>query len=170
MILEILLGTPAWVYLLFALLLWLGVSQMRTRAVTLRRIWRTPLVFIIWGLFGLVMRNTGTLASLLPWLIAAAVGVLAGSARRNTLVIDHARGLVIRPGSILPLLRNLGVFVAHYALNVAAAFDPGQHGIMQADMAVSGLFAGWFVGWLLRFFQHYRESADVVAEPMPANL
>lgn len=169
MILQILLGTPAWVYLLFALLLWLGVSQLRARAVPVRRIWRTPLVFIIWGLCGLVIRNTGVLTNLLPWLIAASVGLLAGLARPNTLLIDHARGVVMRPASFLPLLRNFMIFAAHYALNVAAAFNPGQYGIMQFDMVLSGVFAGFFLGWLVRFVQHYRESADGYTEPMPAN-
>ncbi len=169
MILEILFGTPAWVYLLFALLLMLGVSQLRARSVPVQRIWRTPVVFIIWGLCGLAMRNSGMLASLLPWLIAASIGLLAGLARRNTLPIDPARGLVMRPASVLPLLRNVSIFAAHYALNVAAAFHPDEPGIMQVDMALAGIFAGFFLGWLVRFVQHYRKSTGVDTEPMPAN-
>ena len=169
MILAILLGTPAWVYLLFALLLWLGACQLRPRIVPVQRIWRTPLVFIVWGLCGLVIHNTGALTSLLPWLIAASVGLLAGVARPNTLAINHARSLVSRPASILPLLRNFTIFAAHYALNVAAVFNPGQHAIMQVDMALSGVFAGYFLGWLLRFVQHYRESAGTVASPLSAH-
>lgn len=169
MILQILLGTPVWVYLLFVLLIWLGVCQLRASAVPVQRIWRTPVVFIIWGLFGLAMRNTGGLAHLLPWLIAAIVGLFAGLARRNTLAIDHERGLVMRPASALPLIRNFVIFFAHYALNVAAAFHPGRPGIIQADMAISGLFAGFFLGWLIRFVQNYRASAGTRAPPVPAN-
>lgn len=169
MILEILHGTPAWVYLLFALLLWLGASQLRARAVPVQRIWRTPLVFILWGLCGVVAHNPGTLTSLLPWLIAAGVGLLAGVARSNTLVIDHARGLVMRPASIIPLVRNLVIFTAHYALNVAAAFHPDQHAIMQVDMVIPGALAGYFVGWVLRFVQHRRESAGLDPAAMQAN-
>lgn len=167
MILQILLGTPAWVYVLFALLLWLGVSQLRAHAVPVRRIWLTPVVFIIWGLCGLAMHNKGMLISLLPWLVAASVGLLVGLARRNTLAIDHARGLVMRPASVLPVLRNFMIFAAHYALNVAATFNPGEHAIMQVDLAISGVFAGFFLGWLLRFIQHYRVSADSVGVPVP---
>ena len=84
MILAILLGTPAWVYLLFALLLWLGACQLRPRVVPVQRVWRTPLVFIVWGLCGLIIHNPGALTSLLPWVIAASMGLLAGVARRNT--------------------------------------------------------------------------------------
>lgn len=164
MIREILLATPAWVYLLFVLLLWLGVCQLRPRAVPVRRIWRTPMVFILWGLCGLAMRNTDMLTSTAPWLIAASVGLLFGVARRNTLAIDHARRLVMRPASVLPLLRNFMIFAAHYALNVAAALRPDQHEIMQVDMALSGVFAGFFLGWLIRFVQRYRESAGTSSD------
>lgn len=169
MIPEILHGTPIWVYLLFALLIGLGIGQLRARSLPVQRIWRTPVVFIIWGVVGLAMRNTGMLTSLLPWLIAAIVGLFAGLVRRNTLAIDHARGLVMRPASVLPLLRNLLIFAAHYVLNIAAALHADRHPIIQVDMAISGLVAGFFLGWLIRFVQHYRESAGVIADPMPAS-
>ncbi len=154
MIVEILLNTPAWAYAIFALLLSLGVCQLRARWVSIHRVWLTPIVFIVWGFLGLVLHNTGSAARLSPWLMAASLGVVLGLLRRNTLVIDHARGRVMRPASAKPLLRNLIVFGAHYGLNIAAAFHPGQHVIMQLDMGVSGLFAGYFGGWLIRFMQN----------------
>lgn len=154
MIVEILLNTPAWAYAIFALLLWLGVCQLRARWVSIHRVWLTPMVFIVWGFLGLVLHNTGSAASLSPWLVAASLGVVLGLLRRNTLVIDTKLGRVMRPASAMPLLRNLIVFAAHYGLNIAAAFHPGQYSIMQIDMGVSGLFAGYFCGWLIRFVQH----------------
>ena len=153
MIVAILLNTPLWVFFIFTLLIWLGAFQLRTRSVSIHRIWLTPMVFIVWGLLGLILRNAGSMSSLMPWMAAAIIGALLGLSRRNTLAIDHVRGIVKRPASVLPLLRNLIVFGVHYGLNIAAAFHPGQHSIMQVDMAVSGLFAGYFAGWLVRFMQ-----------------
>ncbi len=155
MIVQILLNTPAWAYAIFALLLWLGVCQLHARWVSIHRVWLTPMVFIVWGFVGLVLHNTGSAASFSPWLMAAGFGVVLGLLRRNTLVIDSELGRVMRPASAIPLLRNLIVFAAHYGLNIAAAFHPDQHSIMQIDMGVSGLFAGYFGGWLIRFMQHY---------------
>ena len=175
MIVEILLNTPAWAYAIFALLLWLGVCQLRARWVSIHRVWLTPMVFIVWGFLGLVLHHTGSEASLSPWLLAASLGVALGVLRRNTLVIDADRGQVMRPASALPLLRNLIVFSAHYGLNIAAAFHPGQHSIMQIDMGVSGLFAGYFGGWLIRFVQHFvavsaaAGGSDKAAEPAGEN-
>jgi hypothetical protein len=159
MIADILLGTPRWVFGLFALLLWLGLGQLRSRSLPIRRICLTPIFFLIWGMVGIALRSRGMDAGLASWLVAAALGLLIGLARRNSLVIDHARGLVTRPGSILPLVRNLGVFGAHYVLNVAAALHPGQHRFLILDMAISGVFAGYFIGWLLRFVERVRESS-----------
>ena len=159
MIIEILMNTPLWAYAIFALLVWLGVCQLRARWISIHRVWLTPIVFIVWGFLGLVLHNTGSAASLSPWLMAASLGVALGLLRKNTLVIDTDLGRVMRPASAMPLLRNLIVFAAHYGLNIAAAFHPGQHSIMQLDMGVSGIFAGYFGGWLMRFVQHYFAAA-----------
>ena len=170
MVIDILRGTPLWVFALFALLVWLGLRQLRTRSVPVSQIWRVPVIFVVWGLLGLLLRNEGAQTSLAPWLAAAIPALLAGLARRNTLPIDRLSGLVTRPGSVLPLLRNLTIFGAHYALNVAAAFYPGRHGILQLDMAISGMFAGYFLGWLVRFVQHSREmpAAELARSPATA--
>jgi hypothetical protein len=165
LMINILLGTPLWVFAVFGLLLWLGYRQLRTRAVPINRIWRTPIFFMVWGVLGIALRKGGPDAGLAIWLVAGAIGLLIGSLRRNGLSIDPARGLVVQPGSVLPLIRNLAVFGAHYALNVASALHPGRHGFLICDIAVSGVFAGYFAGWLLRFVQGVRESSG--KEPVP---
>ena len=54
MLYEILTHTPAWVFALFALLLWLGATQLTGRRVGLRRTLVMPVVMICLSLYGVL--------------------------------------------------------------------------------------------------------------------
>jgi hypothetical protein len=53
---QILSGTPIWVFVLLAYLLWVGASRLKPGVRDLAKVWITPGVFIVWGLFGLFQR------------------------------------------------------------------------------------------------------------------
>ena len=87
--------------------------------------------------------------------------------RVTALRIDAARGLVAMPGSVVPLVRNLAIFLVKYCLGVAAVLAPAWHGqLAYWDIAVSGLSAGYFMGFLLRFAIKYRS----VTQPQAAGV
>ncbi len=164
MLIEILRGTPIWVYVLFAWLLWNGIAQLRVREISIRRMWITPLIFIVWGLSAFAGRQDA-LSALLPWMLAALVGVPTGLRLGPPPVIDIARKMVRQPPSPIPLLRNLSLFGAHYVLQVAAVIQPARHAaVMSWDVAVSGFAAGYFLGWAIRFARIHRATA--VAAPV----
>ena len=161
--LAILQHTPPWVWGLLALLVGLGIVATRTRRIALRRALVTPLVFMAWGVSS-VAQLAGPVG-LAAWLAAGALGVMIGLAttRLDTLPVDRARGLVTLPGSWLPLARNLAIFLARYGLAVAAALAPAARDrLVLWDLAVSGLSAGYFLGWLGVLVRHYRRA------PLPA--
>jgi hypothetical protein len=160
-LLPILSNTPWWVFLLFALLLWLGILSLRPRPVPLRRLLITPAVFIGWGSVALALAASRALLVLPAWIAAAALGgVLAFSTVRLAgLRLDRNRGLVELPPSALPLLRNLLIFAAKYVTAVAIATHPDARDRLALwDMAISGAAAGYFIGWLLRFRQGWRRA------------
>lgn len=164
MLIDILRGTPVWVFILFAWLLWNGIAQLRVREISIRRMWITPLIFIIWGLSAFAGRHDA-LSALLPWMLAALVGVPLGMRFGPPPTIDIARKMVRQSPSPIPLLRNLLLFGAHYVLQVAAAILPAQHAtLMNWDVAVSGFAAGYFLGWAMRFARIRR--AAVIAAPV----
>lgn len=159
MILDILRGTPIWVYALFAYLLWMGVWRLRTRIRSVQSTWIAPVLFIAWGLSGLAGRE-GPLSSTLTWWIAgAALGVAIGYRIEPAPSVDRATGAIRQPGSAIPLLRNLILFGAHYLLHVAAAIGLGAAAhLLSWDVAVSGLSAGYFVGWSVLFTRAWRAA------------
>jgi len=161
-------NTPWWVFVLFALLVMLGVQALSRRTMPLRRAFITPAVFIAWGLVGLALALRVTAAVIPAWALAAvAGGVLAWiSVRLDGLAVDRDRASVELPGSVLPLIRNMVIFAAKYALAVAMAMQPAlRPELLPWDMAVSGAAFGYFVGWTLRFALSYRRAAALVLAP-----
>lgn len=172
-LLLILTHTPWWVFLLFALLAWLGVQSLRPRTVPLRRVFITPAIFIAWGLVGLVPAARTAPAIMPVWgLAAAAGGALAFfSLRLEGLRADRGRSVVHLPGSAVPLIRNLLIFAAKYGLAVAMARLPEMRGQLVAwDMGVSGIAFGYFLGWTARFLLSWRRAAAADLRLAPRGL
>lgn len=165
-VLQILIHTPLWVAALFAILAAFGIQALRTRTVSVRRLLIVPAVFIVWGVSSVMLRASAAPWLLLVWLGAGAIGaaIVWRLSHRNVFRFDRPSGLVTLPGSALPLVRNLSIFAAKYVLGVALAVAPALHArLVPWDIAVSGISAGYFAGWLLQLGRAWREAPDFVA-------
>lgn len=164
--------TPLWVFPLFAYLLFQGVRRLKGGIRELAKIWITPAIFIVWGLYGLYQRPGSGSHVLLWWLIGALPGFFLGFAVPISLKADRARRLVLLPGSVLPLVRIVIIFGGHYALRVLAAVRPAESAqFLDWDIVVSGASTGYFLGWALRLWRSYLKAPQVdlgPAAPAPA--
>lgn len=161
----ILSGTPLWVYLLFAYLMWLGSRSLTPSQVPLRKVAVLPAIFILWGLSGLFARPLPADILAILWVSGFAAGNLLGLATGpRLLAVEQPGGIIHFPASKAPLLRNLVIFGAHYALNVLMALRPDQiPALLRADVAVSGASAGYFAGWAFMLWRRYRAAAGPAA-------
>lgn len=158
---AIVTNTPVWVFALFALLIFMGVQASRSRLVNPRRMLIAPAVFIAWGLVGLVLKPHFSMLLAGDWIAALAVGAAIGwsTTRLAGMRVDHAAGRVHLPGSKAPLIRFVSIFLIKYVLNAAMAINPAMITLLAPwDVAVSGLMAGYFIGWLARFLARYRSA------------
>lgn len=163
--------TPPWVFALFVVLIVLGAMAMRPRVVRPQRMLVTPAIFMIWGLISLITRSKATPLLGGEWVVMGAVGLALGWAttRLPGLRADRAAGLVHLPGSPALMARVLVVFFVKYGLSAAAAMHPEMADRLAPwDVAVSGLMAGYFLGWLLRFRSRMRTAPDVAAPGVTA--
>ena len=120
--LRILINTPLWVWPLFAYLIWQGAQALRIRTQPIWRMLIVPLVFFLMGLSRLVTARDSGLEPLLAWLVAALLfAALALSRRPPLLAADRQDRTVTRPGSAIPLIRNITVFLLQYGVAVATA-------------------------------------------------
>jgi len=165
-IVAIIQHTPLWAFAVLAVLVLFGVQALRPRTIALWRLMVIPAVFIGWGVISLFARSTQSPALLLDWLGTGAIGFAMAwvSTSLAGVHVDRAAGLVRLPGSAVPLIRNLGIFLAKYCLAAAVAVAPAlASGLAPWDVAVSALSAGFFAGWVLRFARKYwREPAPAL--------
>jgi prepilin signal peptidase PulO-like enzyme (type II secretory pathway) len=163
---AILTNTPSWVFALLALLIWQGCMALRPRSQPLPRMLIVPAVFFLMGLSRLALGGK-SIGLLLVWVACAAVFVaLALDTGPRSVTIEGETGRILRPGSVVPLLRNLTVFVLQYAVAVVTAMKLGAYWeVAAAGQAVSGACAGYFLGWTIALLRSYR--ARVAAPAMP---
>jgi len=167
---TILQHTPVWVWGMLAALIALGLSQVRDRTAGLPRVALLPVAMIslsIWGavtafgqspLFGNVM---------LAWAAAAAiafVGVVSLGVPRGAAYDAGTRTFAL-PGSWLPLVLILAVFLTRYVVNVDVAMNPalardGSYTLVAATLY--GLFSGVFAGRAARLWLLVRRTAAAV--------
>jgi hypothetical protein len=157
---RILANTPVWVFALLAYLIWQGWQSLRPRTQPIWRMLIVPLVFFLMGLSRLFMNSANGLEPLLAWLMAALLfAALALYHGPQLLAVNSEKGRVTRPGSAIPLARNITVFVLQYGVAVATAMKLEPHGAVAIiGHAVSGATAGYFSGWAAALLRRYRNS------------
>ena len=161
LVIDVLRGTPVWVFVVFAILLSVSLQQLRPNLRTLRRILIVPIFFTGWGLLGLFERSASAGVIAAYWVPAALLGALIATRISLPMKIDRGRGLVWQPGNVISLVRNMVLFLGHYLLRVAAVMHPhAADSLMNWEIAVSGLGTGYFVAWGIRFAQAYARAPE----------
>lgn len=125
---QIASGTPTWVYALLVGLVFLGVRRLRTREVPVTVALLPSIAFFLWSVAGVsaFAHHVGIVPALGAWGIGAALGAASGA------LLPDPRGQrlpgerVRQPGSPLPLILYLGVFVVRFACGAWSAIVPAQ--------------------------------------------
>ena len=162
---AILVNTPPWVFALLALLIWQGCMALRPRSQPLARLLIIPAVFFLMGLSRLALGGRSVdLVSV--WMVSAAgFAAVALYTGPRSVTVDGT-GRILRPGSVLPLIRNITIFVLQYAVAVVTAMKlPAAWEVAIAGQAVSGACAGYFLGWTIALLRSYRARLAVPATP-----
>jgi hypothetical protein len=153
---QILIHTPPWAFLLLAYLVWQGIKATRPRSTTIWRSLIVPLVFIVWGLSRLISHSQDSFGPLVSWIAAALVLTPIGVLKAKPFELDHTTGEIRRPGSLIPLIRNVMIFALQYAVAVVAAIDPDGRTIASViGRAVSGATTGYFLGRTIALLRQY---------------
>ena len=92
---QIISHTPIWVWVLLAFLVWRGINAMQPRTIAPSRALIIPLVFLVWGLAGLITAR-GLGFALALFAVGAIAGLVAGSALA---ALTPAPGLTARRAS-----------------------------------------------------------------------
>ena len=162
---AILRGTPTFVWVLLAVLVWIGISQARDREASLLRVSVMPAVMTAFGIWGMVSAFVASPMfgyAMLMWMFALSVSfALVGTMRPPRGAEFHpATRTFFLPGSWAPLALIVGIFLTRYVVNVDLAMQPalardGQYTLIVG--ALYGLTSGIFIGRAARL---WRLAAD----------
>ncbi len=173
MVALIITNTPVWVWGLLAALLALGFSQTRDRTFSLPRLLITPLMLgaiSLWGTISAFGASATVLGSwgattLLLLLIVTQIALPAGTG------YEPARRQFAVPGSWVPMLLILGIFMTKYAVGVSLGMHPelkANGNFVLAVATLYGCFSGIFAGRAVRLLRLATRSALVNATPASA--
>lgn len=161
---------PTWVYILFFILLYLGIRRCYTRIVTVERIALVPAVFIFLSLRSTVSLFHFSFIGFLLLLMGGIIGALFGHwyVRNCTIRADKQKHLIEIPGSISMLIMVMSIFsiefFIHYAVDAHWAI--AQNDLFKNSAVIlSGLIVGISVGRSITYFLKYQqaESVDLIA-------
>lgn len=158
MLMQILTNTPKWVFALFFVLLWQGIKQMQPRTVGITRATIVPLAMTALSVYGVVSVFGDTPQSLLTWVVGAAVAfaVYFQVARAAHIQYVAANRRFYVPGSVVPLVLFMGIFLTKYIVGASIAVHPALAHDSSFALAI-GLLYGAFSGvFLARATQLWR--------------
>ena len=156
---QILSHVPAWVFIVFFLLMAMGLRQMRPHRLPLQRVlmlafaWAgvslysvtriaVPQPLLVLAAWALTIASTTVLVALLP--LPAGVGYDPDTDRFSL------------PGSAFPLLMIMGIFFTKFAAGVVLAQSPELAHQVAFEVPVNalyGCFSGLFLGRALRLWR-----------------
>ncbi|WP_416409755.1 hypothetical protein [Agrobacterium rosae] len=164
--LEVLRNTPHWVYTVFTVTLYFGLSSCFEGRIGNRYLLITPALFVLISIVTVVNGNGANVHALSNWTF----GVLAALGLTYWLTLATGSGLrregedMIIPGGASVLLVGLGAFAVKYWFGYSSAI--GADWTMRASFSVwdsftSGLIVGFFGGRGLAHFTIFRRLASI---------
>lgn len=160
--LDILQGTPLWVYGVFLLICYYGFKARLPRQEHPSFLLITPGIFALWSLFSL--NDTGHLAmTLSAWLIGMAMGAAAAIPLFPTRFLTLGKGgkRLVVPGTWSVLAIYLLFFAMRYFIGYQSAVHPEQSDgdveILLIASTASGFTVGLFCGRAINFYRKWTE-------------
>ena len=158
MLTQILSRTPVWVFALLAVLIALGLLQMRTRSIALRRVIILPAVFLLLSLAGVVTAFGWVAVPLLAWAIGYIALLFAAKALTSNQNnrYDFATRTLKVAGSAVPLVLMMSIFALKFFVGASTAMRTSFAMSDLFPMVISllyGGFSGIFAGRAFKLFQ-----------------
>jgi len=125
-LIEILLHTPWWVYVLFAYIVFIGVKATKMRSVPVLQLFIAPSIFTVLSIYTLVGRIGDHFLYMIPWGSAAIIGIAIGwiEMRRLNITVDRKKRLLKIPGSAFTLILYFIFFGSGYYYGFMSFIHP----------------------------------------------
>ena len=153
--LDLLKGTPSWVYILLFFLIYKGIKAIHGSTKRLTKLLILPAVFLVLSLH----KVTDPYYYILFLILGLIVGWMLY--RNIKIRADKVKHLIALPGSVLPLILILIAFAKGYYFGYESAVHPEylkQHWFTLLTLITSGFFSGIFIGRAAVFLYKYKNA------------
>jgi len=162
MIINFLLNTPFYVYWIFFSLLFVGISQLKTRSVGLRRALIIPIILILLSLYGLTHDFGITFFSTSIWIVGMISAVILNTMikkKKEIIYLKESKTFTIA-GSFIPLSMMMLLFWVKYTVGAVTALEL-EILYNSSFIGIFSLLYGLFTGtYLLRFYVLIKKIKD----------
>jgi hypothetical protein len=158
MIIDILRRTPPWVWVLLIGLIYLGFVQSRTRTVSRRRLFLLPASMLALSLYGVYSAFGTWPISYAAWAVGVLLSVVSNQlirGPRGGSYSGETRQFTV-PGSWLPFLLIMAIFIVKYVAAVEQALHPSLRDTVEFVLILSlgyGIMSGVFLARSVRILQ-----------------
>ena len=162
---QVIKGTPVWVWAILVSLVVLGVRQLRSRVVSRYSVLIAPVAFLFVGLLAAGRGPTGFSAWALTLLATAALTFFVWQPTAGARY-DASTDRLNLPGSVIPMILMLAIFLLNYVINVVLAINPALRGELAWQVGpavVLGALSGVFIGRAATLFRMNRVTSTAVA-------
>lgn len=151
---QIIQNTPIWVFVLFFVLLGLGVIQIRDRTVGKVGVTILPCVLVCLSFYGVISAFGPIYGGMLSWSIGLVVAIWIGYKLALPKGVAYLKesGSFSVPGSWIPLALMMAIFFTKYVVGVLIAMQVAVIREIEFIVVVSclyGCFSGLFFSRLL---------------------
>ena len=162
MLINFLTNTPFYVYWIFFSLLFVGISQLKTRSVGLRRALIVPIVLILLSIYGLTSDFGITFFSTSIWIAGMISAVILNTMikkKKEIIYFKETKTFMIA-GSFIPLSMMMLLFWVKYTVGAVTALELEiLHNT--SFIGIFSLLYGLFTGtYLLRFYVLAKKIKD----------
>ena len=162
---QILKGTPIWVWVILAALIYLGGKQLKARVVKRYSVLIAPVVFLFVGLMAAGRGPVG-FATWAVSLISVAAVTFFGWQPTGGARYEASGDRLHMPGSAVPMLLMLAIFLLNYVINVVLAINPAYRSQLAWQVGpalILGALSGVFIGRAATLFRMNRLSQTAIA-------
>lgn len=157
--LEIISGTPWWVYAIFFVLVSTGLNSLRHRKINVKQLLIVPIVLGLWNLGWLGERIHGHFTLLSFWILGIGFGFFIGEKTVSRWVIrgDKDKKHILLPPTYSTMILIVIVFCIRYFFYYNYIKHPETApNLYPNDAAISGILTGVFIGRTVKIFKKFK--------------
>ncbi|MFC3909042.1 DUF6622 family protein [Legionella dresdenensis] len=160
------MNIPTYVFILFAVLVYMGIKRCFTRVIKVQRLFISPIFFSFFSIRGISELFDLTIFSLSLLFAGCLIGLFLGFKQvgNRNIRVDRKQKLIEVPGDLSMLFLIFSAFSSEFFIHYLVESESmlaTTSTFKIISLIISGLFTGLSAGRAFNYFWRYRTSPDM---------